>query len=144
MRPPEPSSSGTPARSTIGAYLEKQLDALKGRKTQRDIARELGYTNPNIISMFKAGETKVPLEKIPALAKALHVDPGHLFRIAMEQYWPKLQATISEIFGRIASANEEELFLTAWRQATGGSDPAPTEKLKALFNRMINEAGRES
>jgi hypothetical protein len=29
----------------------------------------------------------VPLDKIPLLAKALGVDPAHMFRLALEQYW---------------------------------------------------------
>ena len=40
--------------------------------------------------MFKRGEVKVPLNKIPLLAKAINADPAHLFRLALEQYWPGL------------------------------------------------------
>src|SRR5438270_13100393 len=84
---------------------------LKGVKTQREIAVEIGYDKPNMISMFKRGEMKVPLEKIPALAKAVEADPAHLFRLALEQYWPSLGETIQTIFGRLASANEEQILL---------------------------------
>jgi hypothetical protein len=61
--------------------------------------------------MFKHGEVKVPLDKIPALAKAIEADPGHLFRLALEQYWPELAATVAEIFGRVVTANEEEILI---------------------------------
>src|SRR6202051_1152482 len=75
-------------RSAIAKYIDKKIDELKGVKTQREIAQEAGYETPNIISMIKRGESRVPLEKIPLLAKALGVDPAHMFRLAMEQYWP--------------------------------------------------------
>ncbi|MGZ9053126.1 MAG: helix-turn-helix domain-containing protein [Rhodoplanes sp.] len=65
--------------------MNKQITAISGVKSQREIAAELGYERPNIISMMKRGETKLPLDKVPALAKALHVDPAHLFRLALEQ-----------------------------------------------------------
>src|ERR1700722_20655079 len=76
------------ADSAIAKYINKKIDELKGVKTQREIAQEAGYEMPNIISMFKRGESKVPLEKIPLLSKALGVDPAHLFRLALEHYWP--------------------------------------------------------
>ena len=89
--------------------------------------------------MFKRGETKVPLDKIPALAKALHVDPAHLFRLALEQYWPDLSETINTIFGPTVTANEQEILIKPWRIATNNLDPAPTPEItmalaKALQN----------
>jgi len=51
--------AGMPFAGTMVAkYLDKQIDALKGVKTQREIALEAGYDKPNIISMFKRGEAK--------------------------------------------------------------------------------------
>src|SRR5277367_3924605 len=100
------------ADSAIAKYLDKQIDALKGVKTQREIATEIGYDKPNMISMFKRGETKIPLDKIPLLAKAVGADAAHLFRLALEQYWLDLKATIDEVFERrMASKNETEMFL---------------------------------
>ena len=135
------SKPGLPAAtSSVAIYIRKQIDALKGVKTQREIAAEIGYDKPNILSMMKQGETKVPLDKIPLLAKALNVDPAHLFRLALEQYWPGLGSTITQIFGQLASKHEEEIFLTKWRIATGNMDPAPNAKIDAAVDRMLDEA----
>jgi transcriptional regulator with XRE-family HTH domain len=123
----------------VARYIDKQIDALKGVKTQREIAAEIGYEKPNIISMFKHGEVKVPLDKIPALAKALHVDPAHLFRLALEQYWPDLGDTIVGIFGPIVSANEEEILLKPWREATHNLDPAPSPEIKEAVARALKD-----
>ncbi len=127
------------ANSLVAMYLDKQIEALKGVKTQREIAAEIGYEKPNMISMFKRGEVKVPLDKIPALAKALHVDPGHLFRLAQEQYWPALGGTIAEIFGRVVTANEEEILINPWRDATKNGDPEPDARIKGAVERMLKE-----
>lgn len=127
------------AESSIAKYLDKQIDALKGVKTQREIAAEIGYEKANMISMFKRGEVKIPLEKIPALAKSLHVDPGHLFRLALEQYWPGLGETIVGIFGRTVTANEEEILVKPWREATKKQDPASNLHIEEAVKRMLKE-----
>lgn len=108
------------------------------------MAIEIGYEKPNMISMFKRGELRVPLDKIPLLAKALHVDPTHLFRLALEQYWPGLGGTIASIFGRLATENEEAILLSKWREATDNMDPAPNRALEAAVDRMINEVAATS
>jgi transcriptional regulator with XRE-family HTH domain len=125
------------AESAIAKYLDKKIEELKGVKTQREIAMEIGYDKPNLISMFKRGESRVPLDKIPLLAKALGVDPAHLFRLALEQYWPDRGAIISKLFGRLASEHEEEIFLKPWRAATGNADPEPTVKIEVAVTKMI-------
>jgi len=49
--------------------------------------------------MFKRGEAKVPLDKVPILARALNVDPALLFCLAVEQYWPGGAEAVARIFG---------------------------------------------
>ena len=106
---PTESKPGRPfAGSLIANYLEKQIEALKGTKSQREIAGEIGYESPNLISMFKRGEARVPLDKIPLLAKALYVHPSHLFRLALQQYsGPNKGDVVAAIFGNLATENEE-------------------------------------
>ena len=64
------------ADSAIAKYIDKKIDELKGVKTQREIAAEIGYEMPNIISMFKRGESRVPLDKIPLLVEGFGRRPG--------------------------------------------------------------------
>ena len=125
------------ADSKIAKYLTKQIDALSGVKSQREIAVEMGYEKPNIISMFKRGETKIPLDKIPALARAINVDPSYLFRMAMEQYWPDNYKAIASEFGAVITANERE-FVEEIRKITGNSDPKFTPKIAAALKEVIN------
>ena len=135
----EPKPSRPYADSAIAKYISKQIDALADIKSQRDIANEIGYQNANMVSMFKRGEAKVPLDKIPQLAKALRVDVAHLFRLGLEQYWPGLGDTIGLMLGRIATENEDEIFLAKWRKATKNMDPAPNKRINAIIDRALND-----
>ena len=54
--------------SPTAEYLAKAI-RLSGN-TQREIAQEIGLPRPNSLSMMKLGTCKVPIERIPALAKA--------------------------------------------------------------------------
>jgi hypothetical protein len=125
--------------SALARFITQRLDELRGVKTQREIAAEAGFKRPNIISMFKTGETQLPLERIPAFAKALEADPAHVFRLAMQDYWPELRAVVDGIFGRnMASANEIEIFLTKWRAATRDADPAPNARIVAAVDTLMH------
>lgn len=120
------------AGSQIAQYISKQIDALQGIKTQREIAAEIGYDKANIISMFKRGEMRVPLDKIPALATSLNVDAAFLFRLAMLQYWPDRADTVTKIFGTIVTQNEAAI-IERIRELTNNTDPALTDRFdKAL------------
>lgn len=127
--------------SRMATYLTKQIEAIASEKNQRKIAYEIGYEKPNMISMFKRGETKVPLDKIPALAKALKVDPTHLFRLGLEQYWPELAKTIQDMLDRqsLVTRNEVEIILFI-RQLTHDRDLSMSADLKA----RIEEAFKAS
>ena len=121
----------------LAQYISKQIDVQASLgKNQRQIAAEIGYEKPNMISMFKRGEAKVPLDKIPALAKALGVDAAFLFKLAIQQYWPDMGKVIAEIFGTVLTKNETKM-IELIRTLTKGSDPELTHrakrKLKAAF-----------
>ncbi|GHF75786.1 helix-turn-helix domain-containing protein [Seohaeicola zhoushanensis] len=55
----------------LADYIERRVLELKPKKTQAEIAAEAGYVNQNMISMIKKGSTKVALDRVPALARAL-------------------------------------------------------------------------
>jgi hypothetical protein len=113
------------AHTKMAQFLCRRIDELKAIKTTREIARQLGYPHGNIVSMFKSGQAKVPLDKIPALAEALDVDVGHLMRLGLEQYWPDKMDVITKVFSRIVTDNELEL-IREIREGTKESDPKLT------------------
>jgi hypothetical protein len=40
-------------------------------KTHVEIAREVGLSSSNLLSMMKSGSMKIPLDRVPALADSL-------------------------------------------------------------------------
>lgn len=110
----------TVLHTTVAEFIADKL--AESDKTQREIAEECGFENPNIITMFKTGSTKLPLNRIGPLAKALDVDPAHLLRLVMLEYAPDTWQAIENIMqSTLLTANELEL-VRAYRQVTGDSD----------------------
>lgn len=77
----------TDERSRIARLVDERIQELQGVKSQKDIAREAGYKSQNIITMIKHGDTKVALDRVPDLAKALDVNPRPFLLMAMEQFY---------------------------------------------------------
>ena len=92
---------------TVADYLTKAIE-LSGR-TQREIALDVGYYKPNVISMMKQGQTKIPLDKIPAFAKALEMDAAFFLRLALAEYHPDTWAVIRATIGSPLTSNERDL-----------------------------------
>ncbi|CAG9229049.1 hypothetical protein [Burkholderia vietnamiensis] len=80
-------------------------------KSQRQIAAEIGYSNPNMITMLKQGRTQVPINKVGPLAKSLGIDPVHLLRMVMLEKTPEVWEILEEIIGRNATISQTELGL---------------------------------
>ena len=140
------SSSTTPPRmryayedSSIAVFLTDRIATVK--KNQREIAREIGYDKPNMISMFKSGATKVPLEKIPQLAKALDVDPIHLFRLGLDQYWPELKETIAGMFDQGGLITNNEFSLIKEVRNITNTDPALSLNIKRGLQELLKDVG---
>lgn len=119
------------SESGIAKYLTKQIELIQGEKSQRQIAAEIGYDKPNMISMFKRGEARVPLQKVPALARSLRVDPAHLLRLALEQYDPEFYVEIGKILDRKDLVTENEVaIIHEIRKVTKNMDLSLTSDLK--------------
>lgn len=99
-------------KSPTAAFLK--LAIANSDLTQREIARQTGLPKPNVLSMMKAGETKVPLNRIPALAEACKVDAASFIRIAMAEYHPEIWRVLETEFGANLAEGEEKL-VEGWR-----------------------------
>lgn len=117
-------------QTPLSKFLAKRLDELAGIKTQRQVAQEAGFKALNIINMMKSGDAKLALDRVPGLAKALDVDPAHLFRLALnEQMGGNAMSAINEIFGTTVSKNEADI-LALIRQLSDNTDPPLTDRLR--------------
>lgn len=126
--------------SKVARFVNAQIEFLRGQKSQVEIAQEAGYAKPNIIIMFKTGDTRLPLSNIHKIAKALEVDPVRLTRLALQEYEPEVWSSISETLGEPVTANERKL-IERFREFTKGEDfelayPNEIEALKNLVEVM--------
>jgi len=127
------------ANTRLAKYVAQRVAELHGRKTQAQIAVEAGFANANMITMIKSGATKLAIDRVPQLAKALECDTAYLLRLAMEQSLGEMAArAINEIYGSPVSENER-LWIAEIRDASGDTDPRPTARsrtqLRAIFTR---------
>ena len=92
-------------KADVAKYLEHCIAA--SGKTLKEIAQEIGYESPNILSMLKSGDTKVPLARIPAIAKATGTDPKVLLDLCLEAYHPELYQMLSDLAPGMLISREE-------------------------------------
>jgi hypothetical protein len=127
------------AHTRLAKYVAQRITELAGRKTQAEMAAEAGFVNSNMLSMIKSGASKLPLDRVPQLARALESDPAFLLRLAMDQALGTTAAkAVDEIWGSPLTRNERE-WIAEIRDASGDTDPRLTarsrSKLREIFGR---------
>jgi len=95
--------------SPTAEFLKRALD--QAPLTQREVADRAGLPTPNVHSMMKNGDTKVPLSRIPDLARACEVNPATFIKIAMKEYHPEAWVILEDIFNGCLTPAEEDLML---------------------------------
>jgi transcriptional regulator with XRE-family HTH domain len=117
----------------LAKYIERRVLELKSKKSQLQIASEAGFPNPNMVTMIKNGSSKLALDRVPSMARALECDPAYLMRLALEQaVGDTVGQAIVEIFGTPATANELG-WLQEIRDASDHSDPRITSRSRAAI-----------
>lgn len=108
-----------------------------------EIADETGLATVSLLSKIREGMIKVPLDRVPGLARALECDPRTLFLLALEQYFEKdTLVTIKQIIGPGMSQNEVA-WMEALRSASDNADPPLTTKRAMILRAMFGKIGRQ-
>lgn len=102
------------SKTTVAKFLSEQID--QSPKSQREIAEAIGFSNPNIITMFKQGHTKVPLTRVGALAAVLGIDSAHLMRMVLEEYMPETWQAVEQAMSRMMLSEDEERLVRVFRE----------------------------
>lgn len=121
----------------VSAYIQKRILEMRSRKNQSQIAKEAGFPQPNVLSMIKSGQTKLPLDRVPGLAKALECDLLFLFGLAIKQPGLEpLENVLEQTHGVVLTRNEQTWVETI-RHLSEYSDPPVTARhlrgLKEMF-----------
>jgi len=123
----------------LAKFLRKRVLELRPTKSQIQIASEAGFVNPNMLAMIKSGATKLPLDRVSGLAKALDSDPKLLFKLALEQAGDETTArAVAEIFGTVVTRNEVA-WLEEIRDASGHSDPSLTARSRIALRGVFGK-----
>jgi len=113
----------------LAKFLRKRVLELRPTKSQIQIASEAGFVNP----------TKLPLDRVSGLAKALDSDPKLLFKLALEQAGDETTArAVAEIFGTVVTRNEVA-WLEEIREASCHSDPSLTARSRTALRGVFGK-----
>jgi hypothetical protein len=102
-------------KSEVASYVARSIH-LSG-KSNIQIAAEAGFPNPNVVSMLAKGNTKVPMARIPALAKAMGTDAKILLDGCLAAYHPELHRVISNLAPSMLISRGELSIIRALRHA---------------------------
>lgn len=126
------------ADTRLTKFLSRRILELRPGKTQIEIAAAAGFTAVHMLAMIKAGAARLPLDRVPSLAKALETDPARLLLLAIEQQDRALAMVITDILGAVVSKNEIA-WLEEIRDASGHSDPNLTRKAQQSIRRIFGK-----
>jgi plasmid maintenance system antidote protein VapI len=121
--------------SAMANFLIEELPTLD--MTNQEIADRLGYARPNIVSMWKAGKTKVTIDHVFALAEMVGVDPSYILALFIDQYvseWSGVDRfnDIVSMMQRLVTPDEMELIQIVREARRFNSMPLTDEQRKAL------------
>lgn len=132
------------ASVSVAEYLSQQIH-LSG-VPQKEIASRMGYPNSNIITMFKQGTTKLPINRVKEMAEILGIDKVYLLKLVMGEYAPETLAALEELIGgENFTTQSERNVLNIMRSMSDGLDIGPKtiyeeEEFKMMVAKWKNKA----
>lgn len=122
-------------QSLTAIIVSAAIDRLSPYKNQRELAREMGFLKPGMLSMIKTGATRIPFAKLPNVAAALGIDPALLIKTHLCETWPEFEDIVHEVFGGILTEAERDWidFFEGMGMLTPPSDPEKRQKLKKIL-----------
>lgn len=84
---------------TVAEYITAQIEVCG--KSQKQIAEEVGFPKPNILTMIKHDKTRVPLSRANKLADSLGVNRAKFMRMLLAEYQPEVLEAIEGSLGEI-------------------------------------------
>jgi transcriptional regulator with XRE-family HTH domain len=129
-------------QTLVSIIVSAAIDKLAPRKTQKELAREMGFLRPGMLSMIKTGAARIPFTKLPNVAEALGIDPALLIRTHLCETWPEFEDVVHEVFGGVLTEVERE-----WIEFFEGmgmlSPPANTEMREKLQKILLSHDWEE-
>ena len=125
----------------VSIIVSAAIDRRAPRRTQKELAREMGFPKPGMLSMIKTGAARIPFTKLPSVAAALGIDPALLVRTYLCETWPEFEDVVHEVFGGVLTEAERE-----WIEFFGGmgmlAPPVDSEMREKLQRILLAHEGR--
>ena len=112
------------SKQDVANYLAHCIEG--SGKTQIQIAEKTGFPTPNSLSMMVTGRMKIPLNRIPALAKAMGTDPRELLSHCLEAYQPDIYALIAHLHPSMLVTGKELKIIRTMRKASAHGAALPS------------------
>jgi hypothetical protein len=93
--------------------------------TDHQVCEAVGFEKEIVFKMIKQGSIKLPLNRVPALAEVLSLDPGQLLKTAMAEASPDLLAVIESVFNPMNLSKTESNLIKHLRKLAGDQPCAP-------------------
>jgi plasmid maintenance system antidote protein VapI len=109
------------------------------------LAELLGYERPNVVAMILNGTMKLPIAKVPKLAKALDLEPVALLKRVLLAYDPSIWETLEEILGNKLVTKHERKLVEFSRRCLGGedldlvADPKTVARLTEVMSQALDQ-----
>jgi transcriptional regulator with XRE-family HTH domain len=95
----------------LAMWIDARIDDLLASRgwQANDLTSRLGYQKPNILSQWRSGRSRIPIEKLVQLSGLFNIDLAPLLRMWLEQYIGTHEdaPALLGVFDRFV--NEEEL-----------------------------------
>jgi len=109
-------SSELQRASDLPRLVAARLADISAIKSQVEVADEVGYANSNMLSHIKSGKSKLALDRVPAMAKALDLDVEIVLLPALRQYYSEeVIEMLREVFSSAQTQTERDLLVIARR-----------------------------
>jgi len=89
-----------PANPTLAEFISHHIS--RSHLSQREIAKLCGFVRPNVVSMIRTGDTRLPLDRLGAMARAIDIDPFELYCRFMEEYYSETWRELRPLISRAA------------------------------------------
>lgn len=122
-------------QSLTSIIVSAAIDRLAPLKTQRELAREMGFLKPGMLSMIKTGAARIPFTKLPNVAAALGIDPALLIKTHLCETWPEFEDIVHDVFGGVLTEAERDWidFFESMGMLAPPSDPEKRQKLQKIL-----------
>jgi len=117
-------------KRSVAEFIDQQIAWTE--KSNLQIADECGFPKSNIVSMIRYGKTKMPMNRIGKMAKALEVDSVFFLGLVMQEYDPEGWSVMQEIIGKPVITANEVKWIEVMREVSSEVPPPPHDVKKVL------------